>query len=160
MIWELSHRFESRALALANRHYNRQKPESPQFVPPGRNIVLYAETLDGRAMWVSSWPLAEYTRHDWAGAWVCTAFRNEGAALSSDLIRSAIAVTRWHWGDAPALGMVTFVDAAKVRHKRDPGRCFTRAGFTRARALVALRLLPEHMPAPEAPIGSQARLFA
>jgi len=78
-------------------------------------------------------------------------FRNEGAGLSSELIRAAIAETRAIWGDPPELGMVTFVDAGKVRHKRDPGRCYLRAGFraighTKG-GLLALQLLPADMPA-------------
>jgi len=40
MYWTLSHRFDRRALPLADRHYNRQKPGTSQFVPPGRCIVL------------------------------------------------------------------------------------------------------------------------
>ena len=35
------------------------------------------------------------------------------------MIRDAVAHTRWKWGDNP-LGMVTFIDPAKVRPKRDP----------------------------------------
>lgn len=60
--------------------------------------------------------------------------------------------------------MVSFVDRDKTRRKRDPGRCFRRAGFqpdgeTKG-GLVALRLPPEAMPEPKAPIGSQVALFA
>lgn len=151
MIWTLSYRADPRARVLADRHYNRQNPDSAQFVPPGRCLVLLSECE--RALWVTSWPLAEFTKHEWAGAWVCSLFRNEGAGLSSDLIRDAVAATRHVFGDPPALGMVTFVDPAKTRTKRDPGRCFRRAGFdhvgyTSERGLVALLLRPEAMPAP------------
>jgi hypothetical protein len=49
--------------------------------------------------------------------------------------------------------MVTFVDAEQVRRKRDPGRCYLRAGFCRVGqtrgGLVALQLLPEDMPEAE-----------
>lgn len=151
MIWQLSHRADPRALPLADRHYNRQKPGTPQFVPPGRCIVLL--TTCERALWVSSWPFAEYVRHAWAGAMVCSMFRNEGAGLSSCLILEACAVTRHVWGDPPTLGMVTFVDEGKTRRKRDPGRCFRRAGFEPCGhtegGLVALRLAPERWPPPE-----------
>jgi hypothetical protein len=55
--------------------------------------------------------------------------------------------------------MVTFVDAGKVRRKRDPGRCYLRAGFVRVGktkgGLEALQLLPNRMPEPDAAIGSQ-----
>jgi hypothetical protein len=113
---------------------------------------------------VSSWPLAEYVQHRWAGAWVCSCFRNEGPDLSSDLIREAVAITRWRWPDNP-LGMVTFVDPAKVRHKRDPGRCFVRAGFrrvglTKDRGLIALALEVADMPEALEPAPRDGALFA
>lgn len=148
MKWCASHRADPEAVRIADRHYNRQKIGTPQFVPPGRCIVLL--TACERALWVTSWPFAEYTKHAWAGAWVNSCFRNEGAGLSSELIREAIAVTRWHWPDVPVLGMVTFVDPDKTRRKRDPGRCYRRAGFRHVGetkgGLVTLQILPERMP--------------
>lgn len=158
MIWERSHRFDRRALPLADRHYNRRKVGSPQFVPPGRCIVLLTGTAD--ALWVTSWPFAEYVRHAWPGAWICSCFRNESPHLSSGLILQAIAATRHIWGDPPALGMVTFVDPEKTRRKRDPGRCYRRAGFrvvgeTKG-GLVALQLHPSEMPHPVPPMGELA----
>lgn len=89
MIWQMSNRADPKARELADRHYNRQKPGTPQFVPPGRCLVLYAETSSGRAFWVTSFPYAEYVRHAWAGAWICSAFRNEGAGIASEMIRDA-----------------------------------------------------------------------
>jgi hypothetical protein len=159
--WRLAHRFDPHGREIADRHYNRQRPGTPQFVPPGRCLVLTATT--GSALWVTSWPFAEYVRHRWPGAWVCSAFRNEGAGLASELIREAVAATRWRWPEIPALGMVTFVDADKVRRKRDPGRCYLRAGFARdgetEGGLLAFRLRPEDMPAPCAPVGAQRGLW-
>src|SRR6266496_775871 len=64
--WLLSYRADPRALRLADRHYNRQKVGSAQFVPPGRCLVLLTEAAD--ALWVTSYPLAEYVQHAWAGA--------------------------------------------------------------------------------------------
>ena len=147
MRWFLSHKFDPRALPLADRHYNRRKPGSPQFVPPGRCVVLLTKNAD--ALWVSSWPFAEYTKHAWAGAWVCSCFRNESPHLSSELIREAVQVTRHVWGDPPTLGFVTFVNTDKTRRKRDPGRCYRKAGWrpcgTTKGGLVALQLLPDEM---------------
>ena len=128
--WELADRFSPHVRPLADRHYNRQKIGSPQFVPPGRCIVL--STAEADAFWVTSWPFAEYVKHAWPGAWVCSAFRNESPHLSSELIREAVAATRSRW-EPPILEypIVTFINTKKVRHKRDPGRCFLRAGFVR-----------------------------
>lgn len=160
MNWQLSHRADKSAAAIADRHYNRQHIGSPQFVPPGRCIVLLS--LDERAVWVTSWPFAEYVKHAWAGAWVNSIFRNESPVLSSELIRQAIAATRYYW-EPPALGIVTFVDTTKVRHKRDYGRCYRKAGFrgvgyTKG-GLLALQLLPADMPAAAMPIGAQLALM-
>src|SRR5437867_3585067 len=97
MRWHLSNRADKRALVLADRHYNRQKPGTPQFVPPGRCLVLLTEMAD--ALWVTSWPFAQYVKHAWAGAWVNSCFRNESKELSSELILEAVAATKWHYGD-------------------------------------------------------------
>lgn len=160
MIWTLSHRFDRRALPLADRHYNRQKIGTPQFVPPGRCIVLLSRCE--RALWVSSWPFGEYVKHRWPGAWICSCFRNEGAGLSSELIGQAVAATRSLWPHVPEIGMITFVNRDKVRPKRDPGRCYRKAGFRPVGetegGLVALQLLPAAMPAPLAPYSDQIEM--
>lgn len=146
-LWALSHRADPAACAVADRHYNRQKIGSPQFVPPGRCVVLL--TPCQRALWVTSWPFAQYVKHAWAGAWVNSCFRNEGAGLSSVLIREALAATLAIW-EAPPLGVITFVNVAKVRPKRDPGFCYIKAGFHHVGrtkgGLLAFQLLPDEMP--------------
>jgi hypothetical protein len=157
MIWCLSHKGDPRALPLADRHYNRRKVGSPQFAPPGRAFVLL--TQDAKAVWITSWPYAQYVKHAWAGAWVNSLFRREdGAPLASDLIRAAVAATSAHWPDVPPLGMVTFVDAAKTRRKRDPGRCYRKAGFRHVGftkgGLWAFQMLPADMPEPMAALPS------
>ena len=160
--WCLSWRGDARARRLADRHYSRQHRGAAQFVPPGRCLVLL--TPCARALWVTSWPYAAYVKHAWAGAWVCTLFRNEGAGLSSALISAAVAATRALW-EPPPLGIVTFIDPGKVRHKRDPGRCFLRAGWERVGetrgGLLVLQLRPAAMPPPAAAgaRGGQLRLW-
>lgn len=168
MMWRLSDRFDPKARELADRHYNRQKIGSPQFVPPGRCMVLYAETATGKAFWVTSWPFAEYVRHAWAGAWVCSAFRNEGAGRASELILDAVAATREFFGEPPALGMITFVDRKKVKPTKVHGHpewgwTYRKAGFVDAGetkgGLLALQLLPAAMPNPAAATGFQGELI-
>ena len=147
-VWRESHRADRESVKIADRHYNRQSIGAPHFVPPGRCYVLDNE----RALWVTSWPFAEYVRHAWAGAWVNSLFRNEGAGLSSELIAEAVALTRAVW-EPPPLGIVTFVNADKVRRKRDPGRCYRKAGWKHvgftAGGLWAFQQLPHEMPAPD-----------
>lgn len=154
MMWHVSYRADPRALPLADRHYNRQNVGAAQFVPPGKCTVLLTDAAD--AVWVTSWPNAEYVKHAWAGAWVNSLFRNESKTLSSLLIREAVAATRATWPNVPELGLVTFVDADEVRRKRDPGRCYRKAGFrhvgfTKA-GLFVFQMLPQEMPSPESPL--------
>lgn len=153
--WRLATRADPCGAALADRHYSRRSPGTRQFVPPGRCVVLLTRAAD--ALWVSSWPYAEYTKHAWPGAWVCTLFRNESRqVLSSWLIRQAIGVTRWKWGNPPQPGMVTFVDVRKVRPKRNPGYCFLSAGFEYVgrtkTGKLALRLRRSRIPSPIPPL--------
>lgn len=160
MNWHLSHRADQAARVIADRHYNRQKVGTPQFVPPGRCLVLLAD----EALWVTSWPFPEYVKHAWAGAWVNSCFRNEGLTLSSELIREAAAITRWRWPEIPDLGLVTFVDKDKVRAKRNPGYCYEKAGFSLVGktkgGLLAWQLLPDAMPAPIEPLPAFGQLVA
>lgn len=154
--WCMSHRFDPAAAAIADRHYNRRKIGSPQFVPPGRCAVFLTD--DGRAVWVTSWPFAEFVKHAWPGAWVCSLFRSEGAGRASTLIVQAVAATRAVYGDAPALGMLTFVNRAKVRPtivRGAPvwGWTYLKAGFhvcgeTKG-GLLALQMDRGDMPAPD-----------
>ncbi len=147
--WTLSWRADPRAVPLADRHYNRQKIGAPQFVPPGRCVVLLSEHAD--ALWVTSWPLAEYVKHQWPGAWINSLFRREGGLLASDLIREAVSITRGIWPQIPPLGMVTMVDPHKVPGT-NPGYCYLKAGFRRVGktkgGLLVYQMLPEDMPLP------------
>lgn len=160
-MWHSSHRFDRRALPLADRHYNRRKIGSPQFVPPGRCLVLLTRAAD--ALWVTSWPYGAYVRHAWPGAWVNSLFRNESAnELSSELIREAVAATRAVMGQPPMIGMVTFVDPRKVpgvkrRGQTIYGYCYLKAGFHHVGftkgGLWAWQLWPGDMPRPKSPLG-------
>lgn len=164
--WYVSHRADPTVRQLADRHYSRQSIGAPQFVPPGRCCVFV--TLRGRAYWVTSWPYAEYVKHEWAGAWINSAFRNEGAGVASDLIRSAISATLAFWGAAPNLGMVTFIDPQKVRPtivrgRPTWGRSYLKAGFHHVGStkggLLAFQILPAQMPDPQPARRRQSDLF-
>lgn len=159
--WQLSWRADPVARVIADRHYNRQKPGSPQFVPPGACLVM--RTVSGDALWVTSAPIAEYVQHAWAGAWMNSLFRNEGPLPAHQMIRAAVAHTRAKWLQVPDLGMVTFVDPGQVRGKQDPGFCYILAGFRHVGStkggLLAFQLTPDRMPDPVPVPGSQSSLF-
>ena len=149
MRWTRTTKFDHRARVLADRHYSRQKPGSPQFAPPGRTVVL---RIEDKALWVSL--AQEYDKHAWPGAWVCSLFRNEGAGLSSELITEAVAATAAAWGTPPEHGFLTYVNERRVRSS-NPGCCFRYAGWevlgrSRKRGLLALQLRPDAFPAPVA----------
>lgn len=170
MIWRVSHRADPFARAIADRHYNRQKVGTPQFVPPGRCFVLTAETAAGRALWITSWPFAEWVKHAWAGAWVCSAFRNEGAGLASHMIRQAVAATVARYGPPPEPHrMVTFLDTRKVRPVKVRGvntwgRCWALAGFEHVGwtegGLMVWQLRADRVPPPEPAIGQVFGMLA
>lgn len=178
MRWRESWRADPASRRVIDNHYSRQTVGAAQFVPPGRCVVFVIHESDHPevATWVTSWPFPEYVKHAWPGAWICSAFRNQRADLnrSSELITEALAGTRWYW-EPPDLGMITFVDPTKIRHKRDPGRCFRKAGFHVAGkhpgcrctpgpsaakdGKLALHIAPSEMPTGVAPIGAQISLL-
>jgi len=165
VIWSKTYRADPTCARLADRHYSRQSIGATLFAPPGRCFVLSAPL----AYWVTSWPFAEYVKHRWAGAWMCSAFRREGGDVpASEMIRQAVAATRAHYGEPPELGMVTFIDRSKVPplHTRRGdvwGYTYLRAGFVEvgetAGGLLALQLTPSAMPEPERAIGDQMPLW-
>lgn len=163
MRWRVSHRFDPIGARIADRHYSRQTIGSPQFVGSGSDVVLLAPCEgEATALWVTKWQ--RFVRTEWwVNTWVCSLFRNEGAGLSSELVTEAVAATRSVWGNPPECGFTTFVNAEKTRHKRDPGRCFRKAGWREVGrsggGLIVLRLLLEDFPAPEAPAGQQASMM-
>lgn len=146
------------ARELADAHYNRQSVGAKDFVPPGRCLVLYARTPSGTAFWVTSFQFRRYVKHAYPGAWICSAFRNETAALSSMLIVQAVACTRHQFGPSPPHGMITFIDPKEVLPKDQPGWCFLKAGFRRVgftdKGLIVLQLMPDLMPAASPPLPS------
>ena len=125
--WRRATKFDARGAALADRHYSRRTIGSPQFMPPGRTLVLI--TPEGNAVWGTHWPDAALT-HDGLDCWRCSIFRNEGPLLSSTLILEAMQRTADTWPGRPRDGWLTFVARNKVR-STNPGYCFLMAGWWR-----------------------------
>lgn len=110
-------------LAIFRRHYSykpyRDGRDPSLFVGPGEKLVLL--TPCARALFV--W--RRFKSGDGQQGVNCAVFRNEGAGLSSDLIRAAddLAWERW-----PGERHYTYVNARKVE-SRNPGYCFLKAGW-------------------------------
>jgi hypothetical protein len=124
--WQLRNESDVVANELADRHYSRQTPGCGQVGGPGRRLVLV--TSCNRALWLTHYPRPDLAQ-DGLDAYRCSIFRNEGAALSSELIVAAMELTEELWGPAPD-AWVTWVDTRKVR-STNPGYCFMRAGWWR-----------------------------
>lgn len=113
--------------SLYRRHYSRNVYRDGRdpalFVGPGGKLVLL--TADGRALFVWRKFIDKATPRQTGVN--CAVFRNEGPLLSSDLILAAEPFAERRWPTETRF--YTYVNAAKVRRKRDPGRCFLRAGW-------------------------------
>ena len=111
------------AMAIFQRHYTaRAKRKLFQFVGPGQKMVLL--TPDARALFV--WRKFIDDAIPKQTGVNCAVFRNEGTQLSSFLIGEAQMLAWQRW---PGERLYTYVDPLKTRRKRDPGRCFIRAGW-------------------------------
>lgn len=145
------------ARELFDRHYSRyhyadgRKPKL--FVGPGFKMVL--TTPCRRALFV--WRLFK-SADDQEGV-NCAVFRNEGAGLSSELIRAADGLADERW---PGMRHYTYVSPHAVANS-NPGRCFVRAGWsyvrdgkgkhapralTKRRGLLILERISHSPPAP------------
>jgi hypothetical protein len=124
-LWQRRHKSDPAALALADRHYSRRRPGSNQIGSAARRLVFV--TPCERALWLTSWPNPDRAM-DGLDAWRCMIFRNEGAGLSSELIRAAMTLTAELWEGPPADGWLTYIEPAKIRSAH-PGYCFKAAGW-------------------------------
>ena len=132
-------------------HYSRESVGAVDFMGSGKTFVLLAEHEGGsRAVWgvIENFDGSR----DGTRRFRCSIYRNETPWLSSELIREATALTyeRWarafQWSGSPPL--ITEVDASKVKRKRDPGRCFLKAGWTRTGEITTRGRLIFRAPPP------------
>lgn len=129
--WRVVSKCAPRLLELADAHYTRQKPGTPQATRPGVNLPMLLN--DGTAGFITWRPIPEVGRKDNLEAWECTLFRNTGPHLSSDLVRAAANKVFREWGWPPRDGFITAVGVAQTEGRRSrqslPGHCFRMAGW-------------------------------
>jgi hypothetical protein len=144
--WRQVSRRDVRARRLADRHYSRQSIGAADFMGNGRTFVLLRR--DDGAVWgaienhdpVPPAKVHDFRRGDYKPQlrWRVSIFRRETGPLASDLIREATEATYCRWFRASwrerfgtiAVPLTTEIDPTRTRRKRDPGRCFLRAGWT------------------------------
>ena len=142
--WLSVKRTDERAYALYRRHYSAEKgarwrrPGNTNVTSAGETMVLLSQCCQALFVWLR----CTIDRLDHQTGVNCAVFRNEGAGLSSELIREAddLAWQRW-----PGERHFSYVDGSKIRSS-NPGFCFLRAGWQRAgvsqRGLILLERLP------------------
>jgi hypothetical protein len=131
------------ACAMFERHYSAAKSlrlrerGTTLICGPGYKMVL--ATPCRRALFV--W--RKFISGDDQTGINCAIFRNEGAGLSSDLIRAADALADERW---PSERHFTYVDPRKVRSP-NPGYCFLQAGWRKCGVTKHRKLLILERPA-------------
>ena len=137
---------DPRAVALYNRHYSARdvggrKLDRVRYGFSGNGESLVLLTLHCDALYC--WRYQRKYQKDGQEGLNCSIFRNEGDILSSVLISEACEWADAKWGK---LRKYTYVNPEKIKHKRDPGRCFIKAGWHNAgispQGLVILELAP------------------
>lgn len=124
--WYRGHKFDVGCAALADRHYSRRKPGSPQFMPPGQTLVL---VRPGAVFgWWRPDPASGIKQMNDLDGWTCTIFRRERGPVASELILDAErALVTLGKGCGPD-GLLTYVWDSKVA-SANPGYCFKCAGW-------------------------------
>lgn len=129
-LWWLTKDGDRACLELYERHYSAHRYQDGRrrrlFCGPGDKVVLRTVDADAFFVWrrFKDDCLDARTGLQQAGI-NCAAFRNEGTARSSDLIRQADAIADCLWPDCRHY---TYVDEKGIKSGL-PGRCFLAAGW-------------------------------
>jgi hypothetical protein len=128
VLWHRVGKFDRQACALADRHYSRRKPGSPQFMPPGQTVILLNRDATAVFGWWRPHPDSGLKSMNGYDGWTCTIFRNESTTLSSELILDAERIFSVEGLDIGPDGLLTYVWDRKIR-STNPGYCFQKAGY-------------------------------
>ena len=135
---------DDHARSVFERHYSaerslrlRRERGTILFVGPGFKMVLVTPCRRALFVW------RKFVSGDGQQGVNCAVFRNEGAGLSSDLIREADAIADERW---PGERHFTYVNPRKVKSS-NPGFCLIKAGWRRCGITKHNRLLILERPA-------------
>ena len=133
------------ALDLYDRHYSAREyadgRERKLLLGPGEKTVLLTADRSALCGW------RKFTDDSGQEGVNCAVFRNEGDALSSDLLRDAMAAA---WDRWPGERLYTYVDADAVESD-NPGYCFKVAGWRSAGHTKGGLAVLEALPGDDAP---------
>jgi hypothetical protein len=129
-LWQRVDKFDPRTAALADRHYNRRKVGSSQFMPPGQTVILLAHDEQAVWGWWRPHPDSGVSAMNGLDGWTCTIFRNESPVLSSTMILDAEQALYQTGHDIGPDGLLTYVWDSRIRSS-NPGACFKKAGWRR-----------------------------
>lgn len=126
-MWTVEHKASPRGARLADGHYSRRKPGSPQFMPPGQTFVLVRD--DAVFGWWRPHPDSGLRSMNGLDGWTCSIFRYVGGVrgMASALILEAERMLAADRSCGPD-GLLTYVWPARVA-SANPGYCFKRAGW-------------------------------
>lgn len=141
-LWRSIKDGDDEARRFFDRHYSRRRYTDGRkpslIVGPGQKLILVTPCRRALFAW------RKFISDDGQEGVNCAIFRNEGAGLSSDLIRAADAIADERW---PGERHYTYVDPRKVS-SANPGYCFIMAGWRRCgvtkwkKLLIFERLAP------------------
>jgi hypothetical protein len=139
--WWLTKDGDRSVLALYERHYSAYQYKDGRvrrlFAGPGEKLVLRTASGDAGFVWRNF--VSDADEHGIN----CAFFRNEGPALSSELIRQACAIADAVW---TCRRHYTYVNPASVR-SRNPGYCFMVAGWQKCGLTANGKLILERIAA-------------
>lgn len=120
VVWIETRDADPEARRLADNHYSRKTKGSKYFCGPGEKLVLI--TPDKKALFI--WRKNK-VRWDGQDGIECALFRNEGAGISSELIKEAVKLAQKRW---PRERLFTYVRPDAIK-STDPGFCFKKSGW-------------------------------
>ena len=128
--WLTVNKFDRRGAALADGHYSRRTPGSPQFMPPGETLVFVSADRDSVFGWWrphANNPTGHRARNGLDG-WTCSIFRRTSGRPASELIVEAEDALIDSGRTCGPDGLLTYVFDAKVASE-NPGYCFKEAAW-------------------------------